>query len=387
MLEDLIAAARPDIAPARRSHYIETLILTYPEAAVAVNAKNLTLIRELSHRFDKRPTTSTRRFVAEMGIRMGDAFRAGDGGNATLLLAWTYDGRPLLMKRLDEVEVPAYRRAEERLVGNVRERMLEGTTNPDNLVDFYFVEVESPPSSQQTSPAAPGAGADTRAQPGLTAGSLIPLGQHELARTPQKTLSKEGKVETRAVSRAWRRSQWAVMLHFTRTMCGFPTSLNALGACRLVFQISRALQCLHEGRLVHMDVKPDNILVSAAGDFALGDFGSVRASGEFVKSSTPAFMPQELRPQRESNIRADPSLDWWMFGVTVIDLRTAAEERVGHGSRPGLTMDDVILGLKSLLTEASAMVPAVLPEHLVAVDTLIELLTANHSFRYSEARD
>jgi len=52
--------------------------------------------------------------------------------------------------------------------------------------------------------------------------------------------------------------------------------LDELGALRIVFEVTSALVAVHAMDLVHRDVKPDNILLSSAGEVLLADFGIAR---------------------------------------------------------------------------------------------------------------
>ena len=50
-------------------------------------------------------------------------------------------------------------------------------------------------------------------------------------------------------------------------------------------QIWRALASFHGADLVHGDIKPDNILVSADGRMVLNDFGSVKLAAQEGKAA------------------------------------------------------------------------------------------------------
>lgn len=51
-------------------------------------------------------------------------------------------------------------------------------------------------------------------------------------------------------------------------------NLNQQGACAVGLAVAGALSCAHDANVVHRDIKPDNILFSAAGKLKVVDFGS-----------------------------------------------------------------------------------------------------------------
>ncbi|CAM9140358.1 unnamed protein product, partial [Discosporangium mesarthrocarpum] len=90
---------------------------------------------------------------------------------------------------------------------------------------------------------------------------------------------------------------------------------------KIAKQLVQALHYLHSNRIIHRDMKPQNILVGAHGRVKLCDFGFARAmsSDTVVLTSikgTPLYMAPELVKEQPYDL----TVDLWSLGVILYEL-------------------------------------------------------------------
>jgi hypothetical protein len=106
---------------------------------------------------------------------------------------------------------------------------------------------------------------------------------------------------------------------------GREQQLPSAEVARIGLCLLDALEAAHRAGIVHRDVKPSNVIISADGRVALTDFGIATVDDEGdtatgVSIGTPAY----LAPERVLGETATPASDMWSLGAT---LWTAAEGR------------------------------------------------------------
>ena len=100
--------------------------------------------------------------------------------------------------------------------------------------------------------------------------------------------------------------------------------LEPVRASILVRQVALALEAAHQSGLVHRDVKPANVLLSAQGHAKLADFGLVRRIAELGRAGVPiAGTPTYMAPELFSGTPASHRSDLYAVGVMFYYLLSA----------------------------------------------------------------
>ena len=89
-------------------------------------------------------------------------------------------------------------------------------------------------------------------------------------------------------------------------------------------QLQHALQVLHNANIVHLDVKPKNIMWNHVSEaLTLGDYGLTHEMGkplQYDSYTTPGFRPPELWQTPVASRFVKPSVDLWGWACIVLQL-------------------------------------------------------------------
>jgi serine/threonine protein kinase len=97
-------------------------------------------------------------------------------------------------------------------------------------------------------------------------------------------------------------------------------------AIRIIAQVAQGLHRAHKQNLVHRDVKPDNILLTRAGDAKLADLGLVKETEtdlNLTKTGRGLGTPHFMAPEQFRNAKnADILCDIYSLGATLYQMVT-----------------------------------------------------------------
>ena len=96
---------------------------------------------------------------------------------------------------------------------------------------------------------------------------------------------------------------------------------EALG---FAIQIAEGLQEAHEKGIVHRDVKPHNVMLTAKGQVKIMDFGLASLSGrsKLTKSGTTLGTPAYMAPEQLEGREVDCRADIWALGCVLYEMLT-----------------------------------------------------------------
>eukprot|EP00051_Salpingoeca_urceolata_P033535 m.21133 g.21133 ORF g.21133 m.21133 type:complete len:413 (+) comp6342_c1_seq1:373-1611(+) len=129
-----------------------------------------------------------------------------------------------------------------------------------------------------------------------------------------------------------------------------------------LFQLLRGIQYCHSKRVLHRDLKPQNILINAAGEVKLADFGLARAKSVPIKTYTSEVVTLWYRPPDVllGSTEYSTPIDMWGMGCIFAEMVS------GRPLFPGSTNEDQLVFIwKVLGTPDESSWPGVvdLPEY------------------------
>jgi len=99
-----------------------------------------------------------------------------------------------------------------------------------------------------------------------------------------------------------------------------PSALPLQRACAWAADLAGALALAHRAGIIHGDVKPGNILVTAENRVKLGDFGIARFASQISGSGNLMGTPAYLAPEQIQGEPQDPRSDQFALGIVLYQM-------------------------------------------------------------------
>jgi len=92
---------------------------------------------------------------------------------------------------------------------------------------------------------------------------------------------------------------------------------------RIALDIARALAYIHSQKIIHRDIKPDNVHIDTSGKVKLMDFGIAKAEGlHLTRTGFAVGTPYYMSPEQVRGEPATESMDIYAFGILLYELLT-----------------------------------------------------------------
>jgi serine/threonine-protein kinase len=95
-------------------------------------------------------------------------------------------------------------------------------------------------------------------------------------------------------------------------------------AAAVALQIAEALKAAHDRDVIHRDIKPHNILITASGDVKVTDFGIARAASSSTMTRTGHILgtAHYISPEQAMGEPVGPASDLYSLGVVLYEMLT-----------------------------------------------------------------
>ena len=152
-------------------------------------------------------------------------------------------------------------------------------------------------------------------------------------------------------------------------------------ALQLTCRICDALEHMHQNKVVHRDLKPQNIMLCSDGSLRIMDFGIAKSSESrrltFVGFSTTMGTPDYMAPEQVRGKRGDARTDIYSLGAILYEMTTGTVPF--DGPNPFMVMNSRVTGDPVAPRKRNPEIPPELEE------IILHAMERNPRFRFESA--
>jgi serine/threonine-protein kinase len=145
--------------------------------------------------------------------------------------------------------------------------------------------------------------------------------------------------------------------------------LNPREALGIMTGVLSGLAAAHQAGLAHRDVKPENVLLTQAGEVKVADFGLARSVAGAVQTKSGMIIGTAgyLAPEQVSGSSSDARTDVYASGIMLFELLTGGQPHIGESP-----LAVAYKHVNEIVPAPSSVVPGLAP----AIDALVAMATS-----------